>query len=570
MRPKTSFYTLLLAFFTLNASSQPGVGPYPGYRPSWQAPPGQYNFAPPDQRHTGTPSPAPGSPGMQYPYSQGWPMRQQPAYGQQAPYYAPPSNGEPPSLEVKISAHSAYVQENILLHLSIISSHNLKTATPQFPRSNTLVLQKIEGPTASSVKRNGSSNIVTKFVYQLTPLRPGRIELPPIHVTGEQETARGYGHTYSEFDAVSKESLVLEVKPADPSSSPWLPLEELNLKASIPENTKAVAGQPISLTIEMSAVGASGNQLPSLESQLKSDAFRIYREKTRASTSLNRKQSKINGRRVETFTLVPQFGGDLRLPELRVAWWNTKNNTPQHVSIPTKPLAVSGGRRSDGLFSGQPTTLFPAGSPAAFWIPVSVMFGVIFGFWLAIWISNRKKKGTQIAAFAPLTNAMKKPFRTMAPAFAPLSEKFRAVTVVLNPVTRWQKIRRYMIGMLPLSVRFWYCVRFVDEESDPEVWGYTLRFLANKHLDLPIRAPFSEIGKRILEFHPKADPERIRKLVHDLDQSIYGDNRLDFEQWKQDFKYEIRPSIRLLSGVSGRRRKAQDQRLPMLNPKAVA
>ncbi|MEN8178343.1 MAG: BatD family protein [Pseudomonadota bacterium] len=497
-------------------------------------------------------------------------MQQQPAYGQ-APYYAQPSNGEPPSLEAKISARSPYVQENILLHLNIISSHNLKTAAPQLPQTDTLIFQKVEGPTASRIKRKDSQNIVTKFVYQVTPLRPGRIELPPIHVTGEQETGSGYGRTYAEFDAVNTDSLVLSVKPSDPSSKPWLPLEELTLKTSLPKNAKAVAGQPISLTIEMSAIGASGNQLPSLEKQLSSDEFRVYREKTRTSTKLNRKKSKITGRRVETFTLVPQFGGELKLPELRVAWWNTRHNTPQHVSTPVKPLAVSGGRRGDGMFSiGKPTTLFPAGSPAAFWIPVSVMFGVIFGFWLAIWISNRKKNETPIAAFAPLTNAMKRPFRNMAPAFAPLGEKFRATTAVLNPVTRWQKVRRYLIGMLPLSIRFWYCVRFVETEDDPEIWGYTLRFLANKHLGMPPRAPFSEIGNRILEFHPKADPVRVKKLVHDLDQSIYGDNQLDFEQWKQDFKYEIRPRIKLFPGNSGLKAKRAEQRLPMLNPRTVA
>ncbi len=566
MRLIKILFTLLLTFCTLNASAQP----YPGYRPSWQPPPGQYNFAPPDHRQTGTPSPTPAQSGRQPPYSTGWPMRQQPNYGQ-APYYSQPTNGQPPRLEIKISSRSPYVQENTLLQLNIISSHNLKTATPKFPESGSLVFQKIEGPTASSIKRNGTQKIVTKFVYQITPLRPGRIELPPIHVTGEQENAGGYGRSYSEFDAVSEESLVLNVKPADPSSTPWLPLEQLNLKTSLPEDTQAVAGQPISLTIEMTAVGASGNQLPSLEKQLRSDAFRVYREKTRSSSKLNRKKSKITGRRIETFTLVPQFGGDLQIPELRVAWWNTRNDSPQHVSTPVKPLAVSGGGRSDGMFGrGKPTTLFPTGSSAAFWIPVAVMFGVIFGYWLAVWISNRRKEETPLPAFAPLTNAMKRPFRNMAPAFAPLGEKFRATRAILNPVTRWQKLRRHLIGMLPLSVRFWYCVRFVEEESDPEVWGYTLRFLANKHLDLPPRATLAEIGKRILEFHPKADPDRVLKLVHELDQSIYGEVDLDFEQWKQNFKYEIRPGIKLLPSISGLRRNGPEQKLPTLNPRAVA
>jgi hypothetical protein len=505
----------------------------------------------------------PTGPNLQYPYSGGWPMPQQPGYGQNTYYTA---GAEPPRLEVKIAGKSPYVQENLLLWLDLYSQQNLKTATPQFPQTDTLVFQKIEGPSVATTTHKGSQQILTRFIYQITPLRPGRIEIPPIHVTGEQESGTGYGPP-SEFDAVSSGNLVLNVKPADPSSSPWLPLEQLNLKSQLQEKLKAVAGKPLSLTIEMNAVGASGNLLPSLERQLQNDAFRVYRDKTRTSTSLNRKGDNIIGRRIDTYTLVPQYGGDLHLPDLRISWWNTQNDTPQYTSVPIKPIEVSGsGFRGDGVFGlTETSTLFPAGSPAAFWIPVSVIFGVIFGYWLAVWISNRRKKEIPIPAFAPLTNAMKRPFKYMAPAFAPLGEKFRATRAVLNPVNRWQKLRRQAIGMLPLSIRFWFCVRFVEEENDPEVWGYTLRFLANKHLNLPARAPFSDIGNRILQFHPKADPIKVRKLVHDLDQSLYGHQELDFEKWKAEFKHEIRPRLRLYPSFAAKQ-PGRRQRLPELNP----
>ena len=552
----------LLVLLSCTAAAQPNT-PYPGYMQPWQAPPGQWNYAPPNQRQTGTPSPTPTSPNLQYPYSGGWPMLQQPGYAQNS-YYTP--SVEPPRLEVRISGSSPYVQENLLLWLDLYSQQNLKTATPQFPQTDTLVFQKIEGPSVATTTYQGSQQILTRFVYQVTPLRPGRIEIPSIHVTGEQDTGSGYGRP-SEFDAVSSGNLVLNVKPADPSSSPWLPLEQLNLKSQLPEKLKAVAGKPLSMTIDMNAIGASGNLLPSLERQLQNDAFRVYRDKTRTSTRLDRKGNKIIGHRIDTYTLVPQYGGDLHLPDLRISWWNTKNDTPQYTSVPIKPIEVSGsGFRGDGVFGlTETSTLFPAGSPAAFWIPVSVIFGVIFGYWLAVWISNRRKKEIPIPAFAPLTNAMKRPFKYMAPAFAPLAEKFHATRAVLNPVNRWQKLRRQAIGMLPLSIRFWFCVRLVEEENDPEVWGYTLRFLANKHLNMPARAAFSDIGNRILRFHPKADPIKVRKLVHDLDQSLYGNLELDFEKWKAEFKHEIRPRLRLYPSLANKQQ-GHRQRLPELNP----
>jgi hypothetical protein len=122
--------------------------------------------------------------------------------------------------------------------------------------------------------------------------------------------------------------------------------------------------------------------------------------------------------------------------------------------------------------------------------------------------------------------------------------------------------------MLPLSVRFYFCVRFVDEEDDPEIWGYTLRFLANKHLGLPINAPYSSIGRHILDFHPKAEPQKIHRLIHQLEESIYGHQKLDFTRWKTAFKHEIRPSLgRRVPLRRGNAEQRDDaSALPRLNP----
>ena len=155
----------------------------------------------------------------------------------------------------------------------------------------------------------------------------------------------------------------------------------------------------------------------------------------------------------------------------------------------------------------------------------------------------------------------------MAPAFSPLKDKLRTTTAILNPVTRWHRWRRKLVGALPLSVRFWFCVRFVDEETDPEIWGYTLRFLANKHMSLPPNVPFSVIGKHIIEFHPKAEPEKIHALIHELEQAIYGHSELDFDRWKEAFKHEIRPSLTLWPAKRpGRAPQRKTTLLPSLNP----
>ncbi|MCU7811440.1 MAG: hypothetical protein KZQ77_09400, partial [Candidatus Thiodiazotropha sp. (ex Notomyrtea botanica)] len=180
--------------------------------------------------------------------------------------------------------------------------------------------------------------------------------------------------------------------------------------------------------------------------------------------------------------------------------------------------------------------------------------------------SHRRKGDTQISPLQPLVTFLQRPMRQMGPAFSPLKEKLRTAGHAFNPIARWHRWRRHLVGMLPLSVRFWFCVRFVDEESDPEIWGYTLRFLANKHMGLPINAPFSVIGKHILAFHPKAEPKKIHELIHQLEESVYGHHSLDFESWKAAFKHEIRPSMRLIPRSRSNKKRVPDSGLPTLNP----
>jgi hypothetical protein len=544
---------LLLACASVLAAS-PDTQPAP-----WQSqPPGQRNFAPPDYRLAAADSQ------RRQPVYGAWPGQQAPGYDRQT-YYQ--SALQAPRMESELSRQDPYVRQGVVLKLSLISQYNLLTAVPDIGESDQLTLQLLEGPTTYSRSRKGRQEIVSDYYYELIPLRAGKLSLPAIRFSGEHQLS-GYSRSSRRFEAALSQPPQLRVRKADPATAPWLPLEQLELQVALPGSQQATAGKPLALTVELVATGLGGNQLPSLETQLKSDAFRVYREQSRVETGLDRKKQRIIGRRVERFTLVPQYGGDLSLPPLSVNWWNTRSDSPQRSSLPMRSIAVSGTAQASGLFAGAGEIgPFLSGNTSAFWLPLAVVFGVIFGYWLAVWIAHRRRRESGSSSpLQPLVAFLQRPMQEMAPAFSPLAERLRATGNILNPVKRWHRWRRRLVAGLPLSVRFHYCVRFVDEEQDPETWGFTLRFLANKHMGLPPNAPFSVIGKHILDFHPKADPQRIRELIHQLEASVYGHSELDFERWKAAFKHEIRPSLRLWPAAARGKRAQPRARLPGLNP----
>ena len=111
----------------------PGYQSRPGYPPGQGYQPGQ------GQGY----QPGPG-------YQRGWPGQYGSGYGQQPSRQA----AKPPRVELELSDHQPYVQENVLLKLRVVSDQNLDTATPEMPNSNDVMLHKIEGPRRALAHRS--------------------------------------------------------------------------------------------------------------------------------------------------------------------------------------------------------------------------------------------------------------------------------------------------------------------------------------------------------------------------------------------------------------------------------
>lgn len=132
----------------------------------------------------------------------------------------------------------------------------------------------------------------------------------------------------------------------------------------------------------------------------------------------------------------------------------------------------------------------------------------------------------------------------------------------LSPIRRLQKIRQLLIRALPHSFRLWFCVRLVENEEDPMDWSYMLRFLANKHLDIPVQQSLPMVGRQLAQIHRGTSEAAMVILMKELDSSLYGGTELDFEVWKKKFRRQLRPSLNFRKGLASKR----EPRLPPLNP----
>ena len=385
-------YCFLLAGLSATTDQALAYQPY-----SYQAPPGMYPQQLPANGNVGQPQAYQQQPYQQAPYQQ---QPYQPFY-QSQPYQAQPYWNpyqqqqqvqvyQPPRIETSVSDATPYEQQSLVYSIRVISSGNLKTATPEIPQTTSAVLRTLGDPVTESDKKDGPQEIVTEYRYLLMPLSSGVISIPPAKVTGRYAAAGG--GEGPPFEVAGK-PVVLQVRPATDAVQPWLPLYNLQITARVRGSEAPAAGNPIELVVETKAVGATGSQIPSVANYLDSDEFRIYPGKTETEGTIAADGKTLLGHRIENFTLVPQYGGWLKLPSVTMNWWNVRYNRPEVAALLTDQINVMGpANPARSRFGGASSGPFGA---FFFWLPMGVAVAMLLFGWLSAFMGDGRLPGTE-------------------------------------------------------------------------------------------------------------------------------------------------------------------------------
>lgn len=474
-----------------------------------------------------------------------------PMPGQYLGQYRAQAQGTPPRLEATLDEPEPYVQQPLLLRLRLVTSENPGEATLDLPATGDALLQRLDGPTPESrVAEGGRRETVNTFVVTLIPLRPGNVEIPPIKVTG---TARGLGGGMQRFEAVTDRPIRLQVRPTMSAVTPWLPLKSLSLKAEIDRETTLIPGQPVTLALEMVAVGGTAAQLPSLEEQLVGPDHRVYREQVLTESGLSADRRDLVGRRTEYYTLVPQSSGRLTLPEIGVAWWNTDLGTREVARLPMRTLSIGG---ESGPF-GMPSSVMSAEDWSVVWLPLTGLLLLIAGYWGGVFYSTKPESTdrSQTSLAAGLAGRLR--------AFgAVVGDRWIRITHRVRPEPLVARLRAALAAALPASSRFLMCVRHANRASDPVDWCNRFEADARSRLRFQGEVTQPNLTRLILSLRPNADPATLTRLMQELDAALYGRQGLDLARWKRDFMRQVGRG----TGVRPRKGRIKRAALPALNP----
>jgi hypothetical protein len=469
-----------------------------------------------------------------------------------------------PRVEVDIEGAVFYEQQNIIYTVHVVSDANIKTLKAEVPRTEGAALEQLDGPVLST-RRSGRDNkqqIINSYRYKLMPLRSGEITIPAIRFTGtwaqSRQLPRGPGIPASipagSFSIAAESARTLQVLKANTEVNPWLPLHDLKLETSLLQKGAAKAGEPVTLIVELNAIGALGNQLPSLTQQLESEHYRIYRDATEIKNAVSANGHYLIGTRKETYTVIPLEDGRIQLPNVGLAWWDVDTHSARLAGLPHTGKSAAA-TRAAALTSGE-NSMFPV----YFWAPLVITLALLAGFWLGAWHRTRPLLKTAAAWSSALGQHAVKYAHRHAHRHA------HRVGIRLSPEKYLKRLRMGLALLMPGSIKVWMCTRCLQAEDNPEAWCTEFKNRVCQHLGISTHAPLTQITEKIIATSPQADPARLRAMAHSLDGAIYGGSSLDFPAWKRELVHQLRP--RVLRQRRSRTRRMRSS-LPALNPRAA-
>jgi len=244
-------------------------------------------------------------------------------------------------LEVTAEPLAPYVQQQVRYTAKLYYAFDLTDGNLNEPQAEGLGVQRL-GQDKSYVATVGARRYhVIERHYALTPERSGTIDIPGLAFRGNALEVTDPTGFFSRGRGVSARSdavhLDVKPKPAAWTDGAWLPAASLLLKDESELPDEVHVGDPITRTIRLQAQGLGFEQLPELNLAAP-DGAEIYPDKT--DTRTRDDGEWLYGERVRKFAFVPNRPGALKIPGLKLSWWDSEHDRMESTELPEHTVKV--------------------------------------------------------------------------------------------------------------------------------------------------------------------------------------------------------------------------------------
>ncbi len=261
-------------------------------------------------------------------------------------------------LNLELSSNKVYQQEQIIFELNIIRN-GLQLVNESITPFDVegIKIEKISEKSYQKINK-GTKQLITQILYVAVPEKNGTIVIPQIRYQGDEINGVNLGSIFQKFGSYSQNRgrrIFSESSPQKIEVLPipegiigwWLPVKKLIIEEKWESNPQVfIVGQPITRTISIYVDGAYSYQIPELKIKYP-NGIKSYSDQPILETKKNQKGLK--SKRVEKFALIPSISGEMKLPEIKIEWWDVTNNELRTSVISEKTINILPNSLNDKL-----------------------------------------------------------------------------------------------------------------------------------------------------------------------------------------------------------------------------
>ena len=265
-------------------------------------------------------------------------------------------SGSPIYIETEVDRQDPYVQGMVLYTVRLHYEAKLVEGRLSEPQSDNALVHQIGEDREFYAARDGNNYRVVERQYAIFPQTSGKLVLtaPVLDARIAENSSINRNRLPDFFGGdplnnmftvtrpvrIRGEATVLSVQPRPDEAvgSRWLPAEQIELIEDWePQYSAMHVGDPLKRTVIIRARGVTGEQLPDLDPG-DVDGFKVYPDRPIIDTK--DLAQTVEGEKSRNITFVPIQPGRLKLPAVKLHWWDTQNNLARVAQIPERIVEI--------------------------------------------------------------------------------------------------------------------------------------------------------------------------------------------------------------------------------------
>lgn len=248
----------------------------------------------------------------------------------------------------EISTMSPYVQSEVLYTFKLFYRTPLENPRIEVPKMSDTTFMTLNNDKNYQTTHKGKQYEVIEKSFVFFPQKSGKMNIPATHFrasTYDNNTNASINQFFmSTPKNISSEtkSFNLNVKkiPDQYQASSWLPAKNVSISEEWSHDTKEWnSNDPYTRTITVLAEGLRADQIPDLPfSQI--SGVNIYSDPVKRSNIV--KESSIVGKLIQKVTYLPNASSSFTIPEIKLNWWNTRDNKAAVAKLSALSINVKG------------------------------------------------------------------------------------------------------------------------------------------------------------------------------------------------------------------------------------